>query len=215
MNVVTLSNNDRDSILSHFLGLGPDSRNTRFFGTVSDQFIQNYVSRLDFNQNDFGFGIFDDDLNLIGFTHVYVTEKSDKSLTAEVGFSVSDDSRGRGYGSLMFTRLKNWCKAQSIDTIYVECLATNYAMKELAKKNGASIITDGDLIGQIDMSADCLERLVAIRETFKHDQLALVDLTAKKQVKALRDALFRPFDLMTEAMVAYNQVLSDLEQKGN
>lgn len=209
MNVVTLSNSDRLGIYTHLVGLSEESKRTRFFGPITEEGIRRYVGKLDFADSDVGFGVYDDDLNLIAFTHAHVTEVKDHSMTAEVGFSVSDDHRGRGYGSMMFARLRSWCKANSIDTIYVECLSTNTAMKELAKKNGASIIMDGDLIGKIDMRADWLDRFIAIRDTFKHDQLSLVDLSVKRQVKAMKDLLFKPFDVMETTVSFYNKELND------
>jgi RimJ/RimL family protein N-acetyltransferase len=133
-----LSSTDRERLLAHFLALDEDDRLLRFGQIVPDRVIENYVANIDFSR-DTVFGVFDEQLNLVGVGHLaYLPAEGDKR-TAEFGVSVLESARGRGVGSRLFERAAIRSRNTHVSMLYMHCLSRNSTMMHIAKKSGMKI----------------------------------------------------------------------------
>jgi len=129
----------REKILDHLLGLSNDDRTLRFGMYTSDEVIKRYVASIDF-LNDSVFGVFDNELHLIGLAHLgYPLFGNQTNKTAEFGVSVSQSGRGIGIGSALFKRASTHARNTHIEILYVHCLSSNKVMMHIAKKAGMAI----------------------------------------------------------------------------
>jgi GNAT superfamily N-acetyltransferase len=133
-----LSSIDRERLLKHFLALDEDDRLLRFGQIVPDRVIENYVANIDFSR-DTVFGVFDEQLNLVGVGHLaYLPAEGDKR-TAEFGVSVLESARGKGVGSHLFERAAIRSRNTHVSMLYMHCLSRNSTMMHIAKKSGMKI----------------------------------------------------------------------------
>ena len=133
-----LSSTDRERLLTHFLALDEDDRLLRFGQIVPDRVIENYVANIDFSR-DTVFGVFDEQLNLVGVGHLaYLPAEGDKR-TAEFGVSVLESTRGKGVGSRLFERAAIRSRNTHVSMLYMHCLSRNSTMMHIAKKSGMKI----------------------------------------------------------------------------
>jgi len=129
---------DRERLLTHFLALAEDDRLLRFGQIVPDHVIENYVRAIDFTR-DTVFGVFDNQLQLVGVGHLaYLPAEGDKR-TAEFGVSVLESVRGQGIGSRLFERAAIRSRNTHVTTLYMHCLSRNSTMMHIAKKAGMKI----------------------------------------------------------------------------
>lgn len=144
-----LEDKHRDKCLEHFLRLDPDSVYLRFCSPLRDDALKNYVSRLNFERDGI-FGIFDDELNIIGIGECAISEDKD---FAEVGFSVEKTYQGNGLGNKLMKRIVRFAKAMNKHHLEMVCLRTNSISIHLAKKHGLHIQNDysGESFATIDM----------------------------------------------------------------
>jgi len=111
----------------------------RFGLALSDAAIENYVGRIDFEQ-DAVFGVFDDALGLAGAAHLARADAH-----AELGVSVLAEHRGRGVGAALLARAHLHARNWGTKTLFMHCLAENDAMLHLAAKQGMRIVAqDGE-----------------------------------------------------------------------
>jgi GNAT superfamily N-acetyltransferase len=148
--VKELSERDRRRLLMHFLALDDNDRLLRFGSVLPDELITRYVQMLDFSK-DTVFGVYDDDLHLLGVGHLAFAAKEErpvlsgatiKSRIAEFGVSVSLDARGLGIGSKLFERAAMHCRNEDVDTLTMHCLVSNQTMIHIAHKAGMEIHRD-------------------------------------------------------------------------
>ena len=133
-----LSSSDRERLLTHFLALDEDDRLLRFGQIVPDRVIENYVANIDFSR-DTVFGVFDEQLNVVGVGHLaYLPAEGDKR-TAEFGVSVLESARGKGVGSRLFERAAIRSRNTHVSMLYMHCLSRNSTMMHIAKKSGMKI----------------------------------------------------------------------------
>ncbi|WP_114814996.1 GNAT family N-acetyltransferase [Paraburkholderia kururiensis] len=133
-----LTSIDRERLLTHFLALDEDDRLLRFGQVVPDHVIENYVRTLDFSR-DTVFGVFDQQLQLVGVGHLaYLPAEGDKR-TAEFGVSVTESARGQGIGTRLFERAAIRSRNTHVTTLYMHCLSRNSTMMHIAKKAGMKI----------------------------------------------------------------------------
>ena len=124
----------KDEILSHLLQLNNEDRRLRFGTQTPDEVIAQYVERLDFNKDTI-FGIFNDELRLIGMAHLaYLPETTGLPRAAEFGVSVLPEGRDQGLGTALLKRSAVHSRNTRIETLYVHCLVSNKAMLHLAQK---------------------------------------------------------------------------------
>lgn len=145
--VKELSERDRRRMLMHFLALDMSDRLLRFGTMLPDELVTRYVQMLDFSRDTI-FGVFDDDLALLGVGHLaFMPRESSPVLTnatlkahiAEFGVSVSASARGMGIGSKLFERAAIHCRNEDVDTLYMHCLSSNQTMIHIAAKAGMEI----------------------------------------------------------------------------
>jgi RimJ/RimL family protein N-acetyltransferase len=129
---------DRERLLTHFLALGEDDRLLRFGQVVPDHVIENYVRSIDFAR-DTVFGVFNNQLQLVGVGHLaYLPAEGDKR-TAEFGVSVLESVRGQGIGTRLFERAAIRSRNTHVTMLYMHCLSRNSTMMHIAKKAGMKI----------------------------------------------------------------------------
>src|SRR5262245_54332298 len=88
----------RERMLAHCSALSDDDRRLRFGSAPRPEAIAQYVDRIDFDR-DALFGVFDDELAIIGLAHVAFVDGG-----AELGLSVVPAHRRRGIGSALLER---------------------------------------------------------------------------------------------------------------
>jgi len=134
--VTELSLIHRAALLRHFLKLDAHDRRLRFGAAFSDTAVANYAARIDF-ERDTAFGVFDDDLALIGAAHV-----ARASGHAELGVSVLRGYRNRGVGGALLMRAVLRARNWGVRTLLMHCLRENETMLHLARKQGVRIVTE-------------------------------------------------------------------------
>ena len=126
---------ERSSLCEHFLALHPEDRRLRFGTPLGDHSVREYVRRIDFDQ-DALFGVFDEELRLLGVAHVARADGH-----AELGVSVLQGHRHRGIGGALLARAclraRNW----RVDSLFMHCLTENAAMMRLALRQGTDVVT--------------------------------------------------------------------------
>jgi GNAT superfamily N-acetyltransferase len=128
-----LTRHERTALERHFLALDTRDRRLRFGAPLDDRAVRAYVARLDFDV-DAAFGVFDDDLHLVGAAHL-----GRLRAHAELGVSVLAGHRGRGIGSALLSRTHTHARNWGLRTLFMHCLTENGAMMHLARKQGMLI----------------------------------------------------------------------------
>jgi len=175
-----LSSGDRDRLLAHFLALDEDDRLLRFGQIVPDHVIENYVGNIDF-AHDTVFGVFDDQLLLVGVGHLaYLPAEGDKR-TAEYGVSVLESARGRGIGTKLFERAAIRSRNTQVSTLYIHCLSRNATMMHIAKKAGMKIeYAYGEADAYLSLAPADQTSLIA---EMLQEQAAVFDYVLKRQAR--------------------------------
>jgi len=176
----------KDEILNHLLQLNDEDRHLRFGTQTPDEVIAHYVGHLDFNK-DTVFGIFNDDLKLIGMAHLaYLPESKNQARAAEFGVSVLPEGRGQGLGTALLQRSAVHARNTRIETLYVHCLASNKAMMHLAQKAGMRVeYAYGDADAYLKLSPASPATIV---EEAANEQWADLDYAMKSNLKKSNQA---------------------------
>lgn len=188
--VKELTERDRRRLLMHFLALADSDRLLRFGTVLSDELITRYVQRLDFARDTL-FGVYDGKLHLIGVGHLAFTPReswsaaldaTSKQRIGEFGLSVSAVARGMGVGTRLFERAAIHCRNGDVDTLTMQCLATNQVMMRIARKAGMEIQREH---GEADAYLKLLPANPAsvLREAVE-EQVAQLDYSVKANTKA-------------------------------
>jgi len=139
---------ETDAYREHLLRLDGDSRNRRFSGAVSDDFIARHAA----TANEIGVvvhGFFIDgtlrgaaELRRLG--SLFVRE-------AEAAFSVEQHWQSQGVGTVLLERTLLSARNRGIDTLHMHCIADNRRMQQLARKFDADLTFDfGSVVGEVD-----------------------------------------------------------------
>ncbi|HEX6265358.1 MAG TPA: GNAT family N-acetyltransferase, partial [Burkholderiales bacterium] len=128
-----LTRPDRPALERHFLALEAEDRRLRFGAPLNDFAVRTYVVRIDFDA-DAAFGVFDDDLHLVGAAHLGRSRGH-----AELGVSVLAGHRGRGIGGALLARAHMHARNWGVRALFMHCLTENRAMMHLARKQGMVI----------------------------------------------------------------------------
>ena len=176
----------KDQILNHLLQLNDEDRRLRFGTQTPDEVIAHYVEHLDFNK-DTVFGIFNDDLKLIGVAHLaYLPESKNQARAAEFGVSVLPEGRAQGLGTALLQRSAVHSRNTQIETLYVHCLASNKAMMHLAQKAGMRVeyaYGDADAYHKLSPASPA-----TIVEEAANEQWADLDYAMKSNLKKSNQA---------------------------
>ena len=170
----------RKEILEHFKSLSDDDRYSRFGTKVSDGFLEIEYGNANKNLGGFGelrifapvdlisdsfcFAVFKDSkiiglLQLIkingyedGANSPIVVPSLFRNNSFELGISVSTAHQGSGIGSKLFEKGISFAKTIGARAITTYCLASNFAVQKMAKKNGLSILFEGsERIGNLEI----------------------------------------------------------------
>jgi GNAT superfamily N-acetyltransferase len=173
--VAQLTQRHRRALEKHFLALGVEDRWLRFGNALGDSAVRAYVSLIDL-EHDAVFGVFSDDLRLLGVAHL-----ARSNAAAELGVSVLADHRGHGIGNALLARAHTHARNWGVRALYMHCLAENAAMMHLARSQGMDIVTEA---GEADAwlrlpPADVSSHFGEIFE----QRVALFDHAMKTQVR--------------------------------
>lgn len=131
-----LSGAERPALYEHFLALQPNDRRLRFGMPLGDYSVHQYVERIDF-EHDALFGVFDDELRLLGVAHVARSPGH-----AELGVSVLEGFRQRGIGGALLERAHMRARNWTVASLFMHCLTENAAMMRLARRQGMDIVAE-------------------------------------------------------------------------
>lgn len=179
--VLELSVSHLEEIRSHLKNLSEEDRLLRFGMFASDQFIDNYVNSFDFSRDVF-FGVFNNSLSLIGFSHLaYSFPLRKNSNDAEFGVSVSESGRGIGIGTALFKRAAIHCRNSNISILYVHCLSSNEGMMHIARKAGMAVEkSHGEAEAYLRIKPG--NQATIIKEALE-GQMAAIDYSMKQSLK--------------------------------
>lgn len=132
---------DHAAFEAHLLALDPDSRRSRFGMAATDAFLEQYAARC-ITLNAIIHGAFVQE-TLIGVAEMrpigdLFTDE------AEIAFSVSQDWRNCGIGSVLFARTLRSARNRGFSRLYMSCLKHNAPMRALARKFAAEIQVELD-----------------------------------------------------------------------
>jgi GNAT superfamily N-acetyltransferase len=170
----------RERIAAHILALDEQDRYLRFGYIATDEQIQRYVDKLDFDRDEI-FGIYNRKLELVAMAHLAFAAQPNCTHCAEFGVSVAKSVRGRGYGSRLFERAVMHARNEGVDMLFIHALTENTAMLKIAQKAGALVEHDGSeteahlMLPPADMETRVTE--------FIEEQVAQTDFHLKTQAK--------------------------------
>ena len=134
----------------HMLRLDPDSRNSRFAGGVSDDFVRKYAD-LSQSLDAVIHGFF------IGGMMRGAAELRPLGLhsphQAEAALSVEKPWQSHGVGSGLLQRTLLTARNRGFRLLHMACLAENERMQQLARKFAAELSFDfGSVVGEVESS---------------------------------------------------------------
>ncbi len=183
MQVVTraMSRVERDKLGTHLMALEAEDRRLRFGIAIGDTAIRDYVARIDF-ERDAVFGVFDDELQLIGAAHLARAEKH-----AELGLSVLPGHRDRGIGGALLGRAHTHARNWGIAVLFTHCLTENTAMMHLARKQGMKVVVaSGEADARLDLPP---ANASSFTQALLAERVGLFDYALKSQFDAGRRLL--------------------------
>ncbi|MEY5028960.1 MAG: hypothetical protein RLZ63_1275 [Pseudomonadota bacterium] len=132
----------RARIEKHLLGLSPGDRYLRFGFVASDEQIQLYVGRLNFERDEI-FGVFNRRLELVAMAHLAYSVDPQWRSCGEFGVSVAAQQRGKGLGHHLFARAVRHAQNEGVRMMFIHALSENAAMLKIARNAGARVERDG------------------------------------------------------------------------
>ena len=170
-----------DLLKRHFDELPDDDVRLRFGSLRNHDARHAYVDSIRFDR-DSVFGIFTDELKLLGVAHLACLHGS-----AELGISVLAPYRGHGIGTALFKRAAMHARNLQIVELFMICLAHNTAIMQIARKAGMRIVVERD-------GADACVSLapgnpLTFGQEMAEQQFAQFDLAMKANVVYLRKAM--------------------------
>lgn len=134
--------------LDHLLRLDPESRRSRFGGTVSDDFIRNYVD-ISVGLDAVVHGFFVDGV-LRGVAELRPLGSA-FDHEAELAFSIETPWQSHGVGSALLERTLLTARNRGFKHLHMACLSENRRMQQLARKFDAELSFDfGGVIGEVE-----------------------------------------------------------------
>lgn len=132
---------------AHLLRLDRASRNMRFGGTVTEEFLSDYADTLA-RPDAVVFGAFADG-QLIAVAELRMLFDAG-GASAEAAFSVEEPYQDKGIGDALLSRLIAAAQNRGIRAVYMICLNANARMRHLALKHDAEIkFDDGEVRGTV------------------------------------------------------------------
>ena len=137
-----LSEKHRPKMIAHLQSLNAQDRYLRFGYPATDEQIENYVSHLNFEQDDI-YGVFNRRLDILAMAHLAFSVDPQWSTCAEFGVSVDVRLRGKGLGARLFERAVTHARNQGVALMFIHALSENTPMLKIAKKAGARVEREG------------------------------------------------------------------------
>lgn len=139
---------ETEAYRDHLLRLDRDSKNRRFSGAVSDEFIVRHAA----SANEFGVvvhGFF-----VEGALRGAAELRSVGSIFAregEAAFSIEQPWQSHGVGTALLERTLLSARNRGIKSLHMHCLVDNGRMQQLARKFEANLKFDfGSVVGEVD-----------------------------------------------------------------
>lgn len=132
----------RARIEKHLLALSPNDRYLRFGFVASDEQIQLYVGKLNFERDEI-FGVFNRRLELVAMAHLAYSVDPQWRSCGEFGVSVAAPQRGKGLGHHLFARAVRHAQNEGVRMMFIHALSENAAMLRIARNAGAKVERDG------------------------------------------------------------------------
>jgi ribosomal protein S18 acetylase RimI-like enzyme len=182
--VRTLGARHAPRVLAHLLALSNEDRVLRFGYLVSDEGIQHYAEKLDYERDQI-FGVFNRGLRLVALVHLaFGAAGQVPGGAAEFGISVLPRQRGQGLGALLFDHAITHARNRGLGTLLIHLARDNAPMLAIVRRAGALVSFEGaDVLAQLPLPADTLGS--HIQEMLEH-QAAELDYRLKLQVLRLR-----------------------------
>lgn len=139
---------ETDAYRDHLLRLDRESRNRRFSGAVSDEFIARHAA----SANELGVvvhgflveGVLRGAAELRPFGAMFARE-------GEAAFSIEQPWQSHGVGTVLLERTLLSARNRGITSLQMHCLADNQRMQQLARKFEADLKFDfGGVVGEVD-----------------------------------------------------------------
>lgn len=176
--VYSLTAGHRDLLKHHFDTLDDAAVYLRFGNKLSRDARRAYVEQIPF-ERDALFGVFADDLTLIGVAHLACLDAA-----AELGVSVSPSQQNQGIGSALFKRAAIHARNLQIRQLQMNCLAQNGAMMHIARKGGMQIVVEhADADAHLELPPGTP---LTLGQEFLEQEVARLDWTLKANVDYLR-----------------------------
>lgn len=195
--VKKLNTYHKNIIVAHFLRLDSDGKYNRFCVAANEDFINRYVEQLDINNNGV-YGVFDDEMNMIGLGECILYKGSDTE--AEVAFSVELIHQGKKLGSRLIKKLIQYANSRNIKKLQMYCLRTNTKSLHLAKKYGLNLIHEDDDVttvikmpntpSWIDNNFEIIDEIVANAEIV-HKNNSKLWKNSKKNTELIKATFFK------------------------
>jgi len=140
--------NESDKYRDHLLRLDRESRNRRFSGAVSDEFIACHAASAS------GLSVIVHGFFVDGTLRGAAELRSPRLLLAregEAAFSIEQPWQSHGVGTVLLERTLLSARNRGIKTLQMHCLVDNQRMQQLARKFEADLRFDfGSVIGEVD-----------------------------------------------------------------
>ena len=200
--IVALGKEHGPEILHHLLALCEHDRYLRFGYTATDDHIQRYVARLNFERDEI-YGIFNSELQIIAMAHLALMKDTGREFSSEFGVSVSAHARGRGYGARLFERAVIHARNEKVYQMYIHALSENAPMIRIARKGGAKIERDGsETEAFLGLPKRDLDSRVS---EFVADQYAKTNYSIKEDAKRFWNFLAKVQEIRTGVREARHQ----------
>ncbi|MCJ2134390.1 GNAT family N-acetyltransferase [Methylobacterium sp. J-026] len=140
---------DRNAVLAYFLRLDPETRASRFMGSVGEAGVRAYAAQAIRAEGAMYGAFVDGVLRGLGELRPMGLTRSRLVLgpQAEAAFAVEPAFRRRGIGADLFARIARAARHRGVTDLHVRCLSGNGPMLRLAAKHGAALQRAG---GEID-----------------------------------------------------------------
>jgi GNAT superfamily N-acetyltransferase len=139
---------ETESYRDHLLRLDGESRNRRFSGAVSDEFVACHAASAD------RFGVVLHGFFVDGVLRGAAELRSIGSVFArkgEAAFSIELPWQSHGVGTVLLERTLLSARNRGIKLLRMHCLADNRRMQQLARKFEADLKFDfGSIVGEVD-----------------------------------------------------------------
>ena len=178
------------TISDHLKNLPIEDRYLRFCSTLKDEAIEQYVSKINF-ENDGVIVVFDETAReiwqkpIVGFLHA---APFDSKGEIEFGISVSPKFRNKGIATSLFKSGLIFAQSRGLKIIYMNCLYENKVMRHIVEKHGFNIQSDFDEITarlKID-SSHVIENSIL---DAGNNNLAIFDLAYRSKIHQAKEWL--------------------------